>query len=229
MKRSLLGLVSLLLLITTALWLVFMIVDMASAGPLDTFAQVLAHTAKLSGLFYATYVNATLLTLCATAWMALLYVECRAASPGWSIIGAAFVPIYGVLNLVAYFSQITVVPQLLALHGLPDYEAAATVLLRMSLQLWPDSAVAMFNSTAYAILGIPSIIFGLILAQRGGAERAGGILLGLNALACIGGLVGSVAGIAVLEPGVVLGGVLFFAALFPLTWAWLREKDDNSE
>ncbi len=223
MKPKLLGIVSLVLLSLTALWLVFLITDMASAGPFNTFEQILAHVEKLSVLFYATYVNATLLTLCAIAWMALLYVECKPVAPAWCTLGVAFVPIYGVLNLFTYFSQITVVPYLLALRQWPDYQRTATLLLRMSLQMWPDSAVAIFNGTAYAILGIPSMIFGLLLMQRSALLRVGGLLLALNGIACILGVIGDVADIAWFPPGVMLGGVLFFVALFPLTWAFLGE------
>ncbi len=228
MKRKPLAVVSLTLLILTTLWIVLLIADMASAGPLDTFEQVLAHSAKLSGLFYATYTNATLLTLCAVAWMALLYRECQSTAPAWCAAGVAFVPLYGALNLCVYLSQITVVPHLLTLRYAPAYQEAAMLWLRMTLQLWPASAVATFNSTAYAVLGIPSIIFGMLLGRRKGALRVGGILLALNGVACIVGLLGTVANIALLQLGVMVGGGLFLAALFPLTWVWFKLEADEA-
>jgi hypothetical protein len=41
----------------------------------------------------------------------------------------AFVPVYNVLALIAYASQITVVPRLLAFQWMPECQAASTLLL----------------------------------------------------------------------------------------------------
>jgi len=213
---------SLVCLVLTALWVTLLILDMASAGTLETFEQVVAHASRLHGLFYATYLNAALLTLAAIAFFAALYAWLKPTAPGWIVIGLVFVPIYGGLNLVAYLSQVTLVPALVTLRHDPQTTTTADVLLRLTLQAWPQSAMTFFNGLAYGILGIPSILYGARLWQRGGALRWGGLLLALNGAACILGVIGSLAGSALLSQGVMVGGFLFLVAMFPLAWGFWK-------
>jgi hypothetical protein len=218
------GLLALLTLLFTILWLVFLIADMASAGPLETFEQVSMHAARLGWLYYATYFNAALVTLSAVAFTSALYAWLKPKAPDWTVIGLVFVPIYGVLNLIAYLSQVTLVPALFDLRANPRTLEMTDLLLRLTLQAWPASAVAFFNGLAYAILGIPSILFGLLLWKYPGALRWGGLLLALNVAACTLGVVGFLMGNALLRQGAMVGGVLFLLALILLSWAFLREK-----
>ena len=212
-------------LLLTALWVGLLVADMTSAGPLETFEQAVAHASRLHSLFYATYLNAALLTLAAVALFAALYAWLKPIAPDWAIIGLIFVPIYGVLNLVAYLSQVALVPALVALRADAQYAATADVLLRLTLQAWPVSAMAFFNGLAYAILGIPSILFGLLLWRQGGVLRWGGLLLALNGVACILGVIGFLAGNTLFAQGVMIGGILFLAAMFPLAWGFWRTDD----
>lgn len=214
---------SLACLVLTTLWVALLIADIASAGPLDTFEQVVAHAARLHGLFYATYLNAALLTLAVLAFFAALHAWLRPTAPDWVVVGLVFVPIYGVLNLVAYLSQLTLVPALVVLRLEPQTNVAAEVLLRLTLQAWPGSFIAFFNGLAYAILGIPSILYGALLWRRGGLLGWGGLLLALNGAACILGVVGFLAGSALLSLGVMIGGVLFLAAMFPLARGFWKQ------
>jgi hypothetical protein len=209
-------------LVLTALWVGLLIADMASAGPLETFEQVAAHASRLHGLFYATYLNAALLTVAAVAFFAALHAWLKPTAPDWTVIGLVFVPIYGALNLVAYLSQVTLVPAIFDLQTEPRYADTADLLLRLTLQAWPASTMAFFNGLAYAILGIPSILYGALLWQHRGALRWGGLLLAFNGAACILGVVGFLTENALLSQGVMIGGVLFLLALFPMSWAFLR-------
>jgi hypothetical protein len=221
---KLVAFLALVCLVLTALWVSLLIADMASAGPLETFEQAAAHTSRLHGLFYATYLNAALLTLAAVAFFAALYAWLKPTAPDWTVVGLVFVPIYGALNLVDYLSQVTLVPALVTLRLDPRYADAADMLLRLTLQAWPASTMAFFNGLAYAILGIPSILFGLLLWKYHGALRWGGLLLALNGAACILGVVGFLTANALLGQGVMIGGILFLLALFPISWAFLKEK-----
>jgi hypothetical protein len=220
----LLGWLSLFCLFVTLVWLVLMIAGTASAGPLDTFELMLAHIAQQGALFYLTYLNAALIPLSATLWSVALYLHCKPAAPEWSALALILVPVYCVLNLFAYLSQITLVPALLSLRQSPEYQATAEALLRLAIQQWPGSTVGFFNNLAYAILGIPSIIFGLILLKEGGLKRLAGLLLALNGVACIAGVVGILMNNKLLSNGSVVGGVLFLLALIPMAWAFLREN-----
>ena len=224
MRTKILGVISSLCLVVTALWLVLLIWSMASVGPVETFEQALAYVAEPDALFTLTYVNATLVTLSATMLFAALYVYFKPAAPGWSAMGVVFVPVYSVLNLFVYLSQITIVPRLLAFTGMAEYQATSGLLLGQMVQQWPDSAVAALNTLAYAILGIPSIAFGVALLKLGTLRRLAGALIALNGVACIVGMVGLVVGNGLLEWGTAIGGVLFLLALMPLSLAFLREE-----
>jgi hypothetical protein len=82
----------------------------------------------------------------------------------------------------------------------------------------------MMNSLAYAVLGIPSIIFGLLLYNSGRVSRSGGILLSLNGLAGITGFVGVVVKSTILAQGVLAGGILFLLALIPISLGFVTKK-----
>jgi hypothetical protein len=96
---------------------------------------------KTDILLYATYTNATLVTVSAVMLFTALYLYYKPKAPQWSTIGVIFVPIYGAMNLVVYLFQVTVVPRLLQLHDMPEYQAFSQFLLRQTIQQWPDSAV----------------------------------------------------------------------------------------
>lgn len=57
-------------------------------------------------------------------------------------------------------------------------------------------------------------------------KAAGGLLV-LTGVACIAGIIGYLVGNAFLSAGILLGGVLFFLALVPLTLAFLRPVPDS--
>jgi len=224
MQTRLLGVLSLILLALTILWLVFLIVGLAAAGPLDTFEQVLAHVNRLDVVFYLTYANAALITVSAVMLFAALYLHYKPIAPEWSAIGATFVPIYGAMNLIVYLSQVTVVPRLLQLQALPQYQVLSQFLLRQAIQQWPDSTISVVNNLAYAVLGVPSIIFGVLMLKSAPVLRVGGALLALNGLACIAGFIGIAAQSTWLSQGSLIGGVLFLSALAPMSWGFLQGK-----
>jgi hypothetical protein len=90
------------------------------------------------------------------------------------------------------------------------------------VQAWPGSAVNVLNNLGYAVLGVPSIIFGLLMSGESPSMRVAGILLALSGVASIVGLVGIVIQSAALGLGSIVGGVVFLAALVPLSVTWLR-------
>ena len=209
------GAVALICLLVTVIWLGLFVYDTATSGPVETFDQAVASAARLDLLEVLTYVNATLLTVSAMMLFGALYVLLKAKAPLWAAMGVVFVPIYGALNLFSYVSQLTIVPRLAALRP------AADIVLGQMVQAWRGSAVNVVNNLGYAVLGIPSILFGGLLAREGGLRWAG-ILLAVSGGACVVGIVGVAAGSELLSLGSVVGGVLFLAALVPLSAGLLR-------
>jgi hypothetical protein len=76
---------------------------------------------------------------------------------------------------------------------------------------------------AYALLGIPSIIFGLLMFREKSPLKVAGALLALNGVACILGIVGFLARSAPLSLGTLAGGVLFLLALVPMSLTVFKE------
>ena len=219
-RTKLFAIVSMIAFIVTVLWLALLIVDIAGAGPLDTFEQVSAHVSGLDALYYLTYANAALSVLATTLLFGALYLYCKAIAPELALLGLIFVPAYAALNLVVYLSQLTVVPALLTAHEQPQHQAAVELLLRQTIQMWPGSGVAFLNGLGYAVLGIPSIILGAILLWQRGLLRLAGALLALNGIACLVGLIGTLAGSELLGAGSLVGGALYLLALIPLNVAF---------
>ena len=90
------------------------------------------------------------------------------------------------------------VPNLFELHRTPETASIATVLLGLTLYTWPGSAVEFLNGLSYAVLGIPSIVFSVIMFCRVNAFRAGKVLLALS------GILSMIALIALILIGQVL-------------------------
>jgi hypothetical protein len=119
------------------------------------------------------------------------------------------------------------VPALIESTSDPIFSDMAIFLLKHTLQILPGSTVGFFNGLAYAILGIPSIIFGWTLVTNESRPlQISGWLLTLNGIACFIGVVGNLIGHEILTMGTVLGGVLFWLALFPMTYIFLTNQDD---
>jgi hypothetical protein len=220
-RAKIVGIFSFVSLILTVLWLICLIVGLSSAGSLDAFEKVLSHVAKLDILFYLTYVNAALLTACVVMLFVLIFIYLRPIAPVFAAAGVAFVPIYGCLNLVAYLSQVTVVPRLLRLHAIPKYQLLSELLLQQTVQQWPDSAVFILNNLAYAALGVPSIMFGVLMLRSNPVVRFGGILLGLSGVASMAGFIGIVAQDPLVGKGSLIGGILFLLALVQFSGGFL--------
>jgi hypothetical protein len=198
---------------TTTLWVILVIVGQATAEPVQTLTEKAATLMPLGPLFYVTYLNAALITLLDAALFALLYLLCRDEAPAASLVGLVCVPMYGLSNLIAYLSQIILVPHLLRLYQAPETTQIARALLGLSLQDWPGSAVSALNLGAYALLGIPSILYAVPLASRLPGLRLGAGLLTLSGVLSLLAFAGVIVGSAVLQALTLVSGFIFLAAL----------------
>jgi hypothetical protein len=216
LKQNLLFSLSLATLVVTILWVVLMIVGMAAAGPVDTFERALALAHDRGMIFTLTYINATLVTVFATMLLAGMYVWLRSADPVWATIAFAFVPAYAAMNLFAYVSQISLLPYAASLQVPAEYSTAAQFLTAQLVQQWPESLAAHINLLAYAILGIPLIIYGRLLTRSSGWLRLAGFLFILSGAASLTGLVGAIVQSPALMMGVTVSGVFFLLGLIPL-------------
>jgi hypothetical protein len=221
MEKRTAGYLALTTLFLTFVWIVTLVWMMAVAGTLATYDRVLAFSASQPVSFIVSYLTAFLVTLSAIFLFYALATIARDQHPHLALLGSSVIPIYGGLNLVIYLWQFTGLARVINLLASPESRQAAGLVVQQTIHLWPESAAALFNSLAYALLGIPSIILGALMLSQGKQLRSGGILLACNGLACILGFIGAAFSVKWLAQGTLLGGVLFFFALVPITRAYL--------
>jgi hypothetical protein len=213
---------SLFTFMLTTMWLILLMMSLFTFGEVESFERALEYAEKSDLVYYLTYLNASLITIFATILFSGLYYRFNSIYPEWSIIALIFVPVYCVFNLFAYISQITIIPMLFELRNLTEYETTLKLLISQMVQPWPGSAIFVLNNLAYAILGIPSIIFGIMMIRE--KLRFPGILMTLNGVTCIIGIIGISLSNDLLSQASIVGGVLFFFALIPLTIDLYKEK-----
>jgi cytochrome c oxidase assembly factor CtaG len=120
--------------------------------------------------------------------------------------------------MFVYISQVSVVQKIISIYEGKLSEDLLQVLLGQFIQLWEHSTIAFINNYAYAILGIPSVLFGFAIYQmKPGLSRITGLLLIISAFACLLGIIGIITGNQVLANGSAFGGGLFFLSLIGMS------------
>ena len=199
---------ALILLIQTVIWVVFMGISSAPIEPGWGDVDYLLWASERGTAYLINYVNVTLLTIVVVVFFAFLYVYLKDGAEKLALSGLLLVPVYGVLNLVVYSLQISLVPTL-ATNALSNGESIT--MAAQLIQVNPSSVAGYFNGLAYAILGIPSIGFGILLYRS--LKKLSGLFLALNGALCILGIIGYFTGNGLLSMGILLGGIAFLVFL----------------
>lgn len=224
------SILSFLVALFTILWLVTLVLTMQEKGSfISTFDEALIFVNKPSLLFYILYSNVVILTILNSILFALIYQFIKQRHAQLAITGIIFIPVYACYNLFVYCSQISIVQQIQQLYLTTEYEQILPVFLGQLIQIWDKSAMAFINNFAYAILGIPSILFGIAFYKSSKIGKLTGILLISNAIACIIGIIGIISGNILLSNGSIIGGVLFLFALFPMGIMFWKLHKSNQQ
>ena len=221
------GILTVLVIVTTLIWLIILIPAQASAPRVDVLHEKIAAMEPLGFVHYVTYINAALITIFDVAMFAGLITFCRKEEPMWTTVAMAFLPIYGLGNLIAYLSQIFVVPLLLRHYEAPGTRAFAEVLLGLTIQDWPGSAIQGLNGLSYAMLGIPSIIVGWIFYRKAKGLRISGLLLIASGVLSFLALIGLLAANYELAAATLASGAVFLAALVPIARFFLKSSHEG--
>lgn len=160
-------------------------------------------------VFKICYINAVLFTLVVVVYMSILFHFFYDQFHLLSICAIIFVPIYGLMNLLVYSSQVIILPNLVKGISLENLTQPEIIVISNWIQLMPSSVISLINAMAYAILGIPSVLFGWAMLQINNHGKIAGLLLILNAFTCWAGIIGIVTENKIMSFGVVLGGLLF--------------------
>jgi hypothetical protein len=219
-----LGILIFLDLFLVSFWALTMILDMVIGNmKTDTIEEAFTWVTNPSALFYLTYLNVTLLTFLGIVIFTGFFLYYKKNRSIWHWFALAVIPIYGLMNIFAYGSQITVIPYLTQFLGIPEYESLAKFTIIMFIQAYPGTIVSIINLSAYGILAFPSVVFGWELYKESNKFRkVGGVLLILCAIPCML----SIAFLLILNAEIagifsVLGGFLTLAAYFPLSYGFL--------
>ena len=206
--------ISIALFILTVSWIILMALSMGDYAPLiDNMEDALEFVKNPGNLFYLNYTNVVFLTLLNTVFFALLYLYFHKKHPILSMSGIIFVPIYAAYNLFAYTSQISIVQHIQDVYTNTEYASQLPVLLSQLIQAWNKSSVAFMNNYAYAILGIPSITFGIAFLRKSLINKFTGWCLIISAIACIIGVIGIIINNQALSMGSTVGGAFFILFL----------------
>jgi len=195
-------------LLLTVTWIIFTGISMSQIQPSWSDIDYLEWVSQPDIFYLINYINVTILTVVVIALFTVMFSYVFEKNRTLALLGIIFIPVYGVLNLICYSIQISVVP-LIAANALNTSDSIlfATELI----QSISHSAIGFVNGLAYAILGIPSIIYGYMLFKN--MKKTSGSLLLINGVLCIIGFVGYMLQNTILSMGVLLGGIVFLFSL----------------
>lgn len=212
-QQNIIKVASIILLVQTIVWLVFTGLSMSQVESTWTNIDYVNWAANPDIFFTGNYINATLLTITAVALYVFLYGFLKNKYENYAMLGLVFIPIYGILNIICYSIQISVVP-LIASSSLesPDKIYFASQFIQANSK----SIIGFVNGMAYAILGIPSMIYGFLMFKE--SKKISGVLITLNGIFCIIGIVGYTINNSILSMGVMIGGIVFMGSLVALAF-----------
>ncbi len=221
MSRRALGFLVIAHLVALLVWLATMIGIAATIGMPRSFHDSLTFVATRDWFSYdVCYANAVLLTVLGVMVWAGLYRFLRKELGFWAEVGFVFIPIYGIIALFSYVSQLVIVPGLVA-----DTSETSAELLRHLMHIWPESSLQNFDQFAYFLLGITSFVFGIGLARKSGALRVSGWLFVLGGPLTLAIGVGVLLGwTQVVGGSSMAGGVLSIVAEVALAIGLLRPE-----
>jgi len=211
---------SLILFLMTLLWVVLMGISTSAIEPDWNPEDYVRWTSQPGISYLLNYINVSLLTIGVVFLFTLLYRYLKQGSEGLALAGLIFVPVYGVMNLICYSLQISLVPSM-AQGALGHPESIPGV--SQWIQANPSSVAGFINGLAYAVLGIPSIIYGYLLLVDN--RKFSGLTLLLNGCLCVIGIIGMIFENRILSMGVMAGGILF---LLSLGFIWFEFRIQGS-
>jgi hypothetical protein len=185
-----------------------------NAPLIDSIDKALDYIENPGVLYYLNYMNALLITIINTMFFMMLYMYFNTKNPISSKLGIVFIPVYAAYNLFAYVSQISIVQQIQNISEYSQDSEYIQVILTQLTQAWSQSSIAFINNYAYAILGIPSLLFGILFLKKSLIGKITGWFLIINAIACVFGIVGIVMNNKFLTLGSAIGGVAFLSDIF---------------
>ena len=196
--------VAFILMIFTIIWVVLTGVSMSQVESLWSDTEYLRWVSEPDISYTLNYINATIFTFIALVLYTVLFRYLYQKNKLLALLGIVFIPIYGVLNIVCYSMQITIVP---SIANQTLISSGDMLFASQLIQSKSGTLIGFVNGLAYAILGIPSIIYGYMLIND--MKRLSGLFLVLNGIFCVVGIIGIMVQNSIMSNGVMLGGIAF--------------------
>ena len=212
-QQSKIRITSIILLVQTVIWLVFTGFSMSQVESSWIYSDYVIWASNPDLFFIGNYINATLLTITTVVLYTFLYDFLKNKYESYALLGFVFIPIYGIINLLCYSIQISVIP-LLASSSLDSPDKIYFV--SQFIQANTKSIIGFMNGLSYAILGIPSIIYGILMFKE--LKKISGVFISLNGVFCIIGIIGYIIQNGALTAGIMLGGIVFMGGLVAMTY-----------
>lgn len=207
------AILSWIVLALSTVWVVLMLLSVPSEADMISLQDFIKYLGGAGVLFNLNYLNAGLLTFAVSLLFAALFAFYKEKDLLCSAIAFAFTPVYALLNLTVYFSQVAVLPAFVDMHQVSKYAASSELWIAMLSQLWPGSLFGFLNAMAYALLGVSSITYGWLMLKQISLLRWAGIMLIFNGILCITGFAGIFMDSEILSLGLMAGAVFFMAAM----------------
>lgn len=212
---------SLAVIITTSIWILLMALDESVTGT-DSIESKISAIKNSGLLFYINYFNASLITVFTTVFFSICYLVVKNLNSKYAITGIIFLPIYSAGNLVSYLSQILVVPGIIDLFETSKNPGVQKLFLELMIHTFPGSMIEMLNSFSYAVLGIPSILFAVVLFRNYEKTKTGSFLLGISGLLSLLSFIGIAAGIKDAAVLSIIGGAIFLIGMIFLSFRFRK-------
>jgi len=210
------AIISLLLLL---IWIIPTVFLMQQIKPTWTDFDFLTWSSQ-PDIFYLTYfIIATLITIMSVVLFTFIYIYISQMNKCYAVLGMIFIPIYGILNLIGYSIQISVVPSIAtkALSTSENILFASQLIMSNAF-----SIIDFISGLAYFTLGIPSIIYGYILMKN--LKKKSGFSLLISGILHIIGIIGYMLQNEILTAGTFLGVVVFIIVLVFLIFEFRKKK-----
>ena len=184
------GIMTLLLFFTLIVWGIISSISIAEIEQYNSRREFVDFLTSSSLIYKLNYIIATALTFLTVAFFSSLYLDNKDKYPLLSLIGIMFVPIYAVLNIIIYSSQISIVPDI-ARHINLEGNALLDHWVFQMIQSTYGTIFSKINAFAYAILGIPSLCFAAAIRRKDRMGKIAALLLTTYALFCTFAFIGT--------------------------------------
>lgn len=234
MRSKAIGIIHLLTCGITLLWLIPVIIFPEKMAQLNDVSKVFQHLKENRTFLIYSYLAAASLTLFVVAQLDVLALHLKKRNSLFVSIATRFIPIYGIINLLVYTSQVAIIIFIIENPILSNFHYEMMFFLKVFYHVMENSLMFYFNFLAYAILAIPSLILGIEVYRYFkeklsiGWAITGGGLLGLNGLFCITSFIGLLLQNQELIFLNFLGGGIYTIAVLIIGMGFIKLKSESN-